>query len=117
MKKRPLQVVLHVREPSIIELAVGERVQLDRLTPSSRGSIPARHGGLLEPGKATMALAEGHYCFKTLSDARLHVVRGGVDVERVAQRDKKPPIESVDPSPPPPKGDEPDGEMPTLTVE
>ena len=117
MKRRPLQVALHVQEPSTIEITVSERVQLDRLTPSARGSIPERHGGLFGPGKTVLALAEGHYCFKTLSDASLHVVRGGVDVERVAQRDKKPPIESGDPSPPPPKGDEPDGEAPAFTVE
>jgi hypothetical protein len=115
MKKKPLQVALHVREPSVIEFTVGERVQLDRLAPSSRGFVPERHGGLLEPGASTRALAQGRYCFKTLTDANLRVVHGGVEARIVAHN------KDNDPTPPPAelgaKGDEPAGESPTLTIE
>jgi hypothetical protein len=116
MKKRPLQVVLQVREQSVIDLTVGERIQLDRLTPSHRGYIPERHGGLLDPGTTTMTLAEGRYCFKTLSGAHLHVVRGGVDVDPMPdnkEEDWPDPTKGVVGS----RGDEPTGESPTLTVE
>jgi hypothetical protein len=109
MKKRPLQVALHVREPSIIEFTVGERVQLDRLAPSSRGFVPERHGDLLEPGVVTLALAQGHYCFKTLTDANLRVVRGGAEAHAIAyNKTNGPGILDA-------KGDEPAGELPTLT--
>lgn len=115
MRKRALRVALHAREPSVVELTVRERVQLDRITPSDHGGIAERHGALLEPGVNTLALAEGHYFFKTLSDAHLHVVRGGIDAKPVAF-DK-------DPWPDPPlrvvpgaSGDEASGEPPQLTI-
>jgi len=119
MKKRPLQVALHVREPSVIEFTVGDRVQLDRLAPSARGFVAERHGGLLGPGVATLALAQGHYGFRTLTDANLRVVHGGVEAHVVAHSKTNDP--DVSPAPPPPappaKGDEPAGELPTLTIE
>ena len=78
MKRKPLQVSIHAREPSIVEVTVGDRVQLDRLTPSPHGYLAERLGRLLDPGVNTVALPPGHYCFKTLSDAHLRVVTGGV---------------------------------------
>jgi len=115
MKKRPVQVALHVREPSVIEFTVGERVQLDRLAPSTRGVVPERHGSLLSPGVSTRTLAQGHYCFKTLTDANLRVVHGGVEAHVVAHnKDNDPRLPPVIPSA---KGDEPAGELPTLTIE
>lgn len=121
MKKRPLQVSLQVREPSVIELTVGERVQLDRLTRSPQGYIPERHGSLLEPGVTMLSLSEGHYWFKTLSDANLHVVRGGVEAQ-VRPQEKRgwpdPPLSGAG-APPVPggTGDEPMGESPTFTID
>ena len=115
MKKRPLQVALHVREPSVIEFIVGERVQLDRLAPSGRGFVPERHGSLLEPGASTRSLAEGHYCFKTLTDANLRVVHGGAEAHAVAFNKTNDP--RLPPVVPAAKGDEPDGEAPTLAIE
>ena len=122
MKKKPLHISLHAREPSIVELSVGDRVQLDRLTPSPRGYLAERHGRLLDPGSSTIALEPGHYFFKTLSDADLRVVSGGLVVE--TSTDNK-----DDPPPDPPKasggiplpaadarGDDAPGEHPTLTV-
>jgi hypothetical protein len=114
MKKRALQVALHAREPSVVELTVHERVQLDRITPSSHGSIAARHGALLEPGVNTLALAQGHYFFKTLSDAHLHVVRGGVD-PTVTGNDKD--GGWPDTLIPDARGDDAPGELPQLTIE
>lgn len=115
MKKRALHVALHAREPSLVELTVSECVQLDRITPSPQGGVAERHGALLEPGVNTLALAQGHYFFKTLSEARLHVVRGGVEARPIAF-DK-------DPWPDPPTGAVPNamgdvrGEPPQLTIE
>lgn len=50
MKRPPLSVTLHARESSVVEMTVGERVQLDRLSPSPHGYLAARHGSLLDPG-------------------------------------------------------------------
>jgi hypothetical protein len=112
MKKRALRVALHARESSIVNLTVGERVQLDRLTPSPRGYVAERHGSILEPGVTTLALGEGHYFFKTLSDASLHVVQGGVATRIDAHDKDTPPVPLL----PTAKGDEPQGELPSLTI-
>jgi hypothetical protein len=124
MRKRALQVTLDVREPSIVELTIGERVQLDRLEPSHHGYVAKRHGDLLDRGVATLALDQGLYCFKTLSDANLKVIQGGVDTG-VNPLNK----DGGFPDPPkgqpgtesrpglPLKGDESHGETPVLTVE
>lgn len=112
MKRKPLQVRLDAREPSIIEITVGDRVQFDRVVASPTGQVAERHGDLLQPGTTRLALAQGHYFFRTLSDAKLRVVCGGVDTS-VRTNDK-------DPWPdPPPRlfGDDSDGETPTLTLE
>jgi hypothetical protein len=34
VKRKPLNVSLHARESSVVEMTVAERVQLDRLAPS-----------------------------------------------------------------------------------
>jgi hypothetical protein len=121
MKKRALQVTLHARESSVVELTVEERIQLDRLTPSPRGCIAERHGSLLEPGVNTLALAQGHYFFKTLSGANLRVVRGGVTTGIGAHNKTNdptlPPRANDAPPVPDAKGDDVAGEVPRFTVE
>jgi hypothetical protein len=120
MKRKPLQVSLHVKQPSVVELTVGDKVQLDRLTPVSLGYEAARHGDLIEPGVTTLRLDQGFYFFKTLSEAHLRVVQGGVEAATAAG--------GKDPWPQPPpairilpvptaSGDEPAGDAPALTVE
>jgi hypothetical protein len=110
-----LQVSLHAREPSVVELTVGDRVQLDRVTPARHGCRAERHGRLLEPGMTRVALAPGHYFFKTLSDTHLRVVTGGV-VTRTAMDDKD---KWPDPLPvvPDARGDEIAGELPSFAIE
>lgn len=89
-----VRVSLHVREPSVVELTVGDSVQLDRLTPSRHGYVAERCDGLL-PGMTTLALAPGYYFFHTPSEASLKVLRGGVracvgTVDVPASRGKRP---------------------------
>jgi hypothetical protein len=123
MKRKPLKVTLHADEPSVVEVTVGDRVQLDRVMPSPHGYRAERHGRLLAPGTTTVALEPGHYFFKTLSDANLRVVAGGVAAGIAPSGDKDPwPIPSLanDGSAlpaPDSKGDEARGEPPSLTVE
>ena len=120
MKRKPLQVSLHAREPSVVELTVGDRVQLDRVFPSQHGYLAERHGRLLDPGVTTVALPPGHYFFKTLSDANLRVVTGGVAPRETTNdpKDPWPPPLQGDGSPAPAgKGDQPSGEPPRLTIE
>jgi hypothetical protein len=122
MRKKALQVTLDVHEPSVVELTVADKVQLDRLTRSSHGFVAERHRALLEPGVATLALDPGLYFFKTLRDANLRVVRGGVNtgVSTNSKDDPFPDQTGAQSNPPPapdPRGDEIDGEMPSLTVE
>ena len=122
MRKKPLQVSLDVREPSVVELTVGEKVQLDRLAPAHHGYVAERHGALLEPGVATLSLESGYYFFKTLSDARLKVVRGGVNTTASTNDTKSPwPDPGGQSSPPPPapggSGDDRPGEVPRFTIE
>jgi hypothetical protein len=116
MRKKALQVTLHVRQPSVVELTVGDKVQLDRLLPSKHGHVAERRGSLLDPGRTTLDLAQGFYYFKTLSDVNLKVVRGGVDAS--ANRSGKDPWPDPEELPSPPAvGDEVSGEVPRLTVE
>jgi hypothetical protein len=112
MKRKPLQVSLHALEPSVVELTVGDRVQLDRLTPSPRGYLAERHGRLLDQGVTTVALPPGQYFFQTLSDTHLRVVAGGV-AARIATSDKD---KWPDPLPAA-RGDEVSGEPPRFTIE
>jgi hypothetical protein len=122
VKRKPLQVSLHAREPSLVEVTVGDRVQLDRLTPSQYGYLAERHGRLLDPGMTTVALEPGHYFFKTLSDANLRVVHGGVSAG-IALDTKggwpDPPSTGGGTSLPAPggAGDEMPGELPSFTIE
>ena len=122
MKRKPLQVSIHAREPSVVELTVEERVQLDRLTPSLHGYLAERLGRLLDPGITTLALEPGSYFFKTLSDANLRVVTGGVTAGIA--------LDTKGGTPDPPAngggtslpalgttGDEGPGELPSFTLE
>jgi hypothetical protein len=122
--RKPRKVTLHVREPSVVELTVGDTVQLDHLVPAQHGHVAQRHGDLLKPGVTTLLLEQGFYLFKTLSEANLRVVRGGVDATTgTGSKDPPPPPPPVAPGgelPPPlaqTRGDEAPGEMPVFTVE
>ena len=120
MKRKPLHVSLHARESSVVEITVGDRVQLDRVTPSPRGDIAERHGRLLDPGTTTVALQPGNYFFKTLSDANLRVVTGGLVASTSVETKDPPPDQprvGEPPLPPPARGDEAPGERPSLTIE
>lgn len=116
MKRKPLHVSLHATEPSVVEVTVGDRVQLDRLTPSPGGDLPERHGRLLDPGVTTVALAPGRYFFRTLSDAHLRVVTGGITAGITQNAKTLPPPPAV-PTPDELRGDEAPGELPSLTIE
>jgi hypothetical protein len=121
MKKKPLQVSLYVKQPSVVELTVGDKVQLDRLMPASHGYVAEHHGALLGPGVTMLRLDQGCYFFKTLSEAHLRVVHGGVDTTARINDPKNPwpPPVMSDEAPPGAgiRGDEPSGEAPALTVE
>lgn len=116
MKRKPLHVSLHAREPSVVELTVGDRVQLDRMTPSPHGCLAERHGRLLDPGVTTVALEPGHYMFRTLSDTHLRVVTGGctAGTTRSTKCIDPPPVTGD--WPPPLRGDDAPGELPSLTI-
>lgn len=120
-RKKALQVTVEVREPSVVELTVQERVQIDRVRATARGAVAERHGRLLEPGVNTLALAPGKFFFKTMTDADLRVVSGGLDTQTGGgkQLPPQPPIRTdgaPDPGPLGVKGDDPPGSPPTLTV-
>ena len=69
---------------------------------------------------ATLLLEPGYYFFKTLSDANLKVVRGGVNTTAGTNdhKDPWPDPGSQSPQPAPGgSGDDPPGEVPRLTVE
>ena len=117
MKRKPLHVSLHAREPSVVEVTVGDRVQLDRVTPSQHGRIAERHGRLLDPGTTTVALEPGHYFFKTLSDTHLRVVSGGRATVVATANDKDGTFPDPHGTAPDPRGDEAPGERPSLTIE
>jgi hypothetical protein len=118
-----LHVSLHARESSVVEVTVGDRVQLDRLAPSPHGHVAERLGRLLEPGVNTVALPPGHYFFKTLSDANLRVVTGGVAAGIATDGTKgglpDPPGSGGGVSLPAPggAGDKAPGELPSFTIE
>jgi len=113
MRKKALHVTLNVREPSTVDLTVAERVQLDRLVPSGGVYVAQRHSGLLQPGLTTVALEPGRYFFKTLSDAHLKIVCGGLDIASRNDGKDVPPEPRFIAS----KGDERPGAVPMLTVE
>jgi hypothetical protein len=115
MKKAPLHVTLRVNQPSIVDLTVGETVQLDQLRPTPHGEVPERHGKLLSPGTQTLHLDQGLYFFKTLSNSHLKVVCGGVDTE--ASAGDKDSFPAPPPKIPKARGDAPLGDAPRFTVE
>lgn len=80
------QVNMYVDQPSCIELLVQETVRLDRLQPiEPAGYIAEQHGTLLAPGVAQLQLEAGIYHFRTLNDAQLRVIAGGVQVASVQE--------------------------------
>lgn len=115
-RRKPLLVTLDATQPSTLELTLREHVQLDRVITTPHGRIAERHGALLAPGTTRVALAPGHFAFRTLSDAQLRVVEGGVSARigtHIKDAPPEPPSAAGDPSI---KGDAPDGQVPTLTL-
>jgi hypothetical protein len=91
------RVNVSVDRPSCIELHVQETVRIDRLKPTAADEYVAeQHGELLAPGVIQLPLEAGLYHFRTLDDAQLRVISGGVQVTSPS-RDNK------DPWPDPPK--------------
>ena len=70
---------------------------LDRLTHTADGYVAERHGALLAPGVTQLELEAGLYHFRTLDDAQLRIIAGGVRVASINASDKDP-----WPTPPPP---------------
>ena len=73
-------VNVEVDRPSCIELHVRETVRLDRLTPTADGYVAEQCGALLAPGVTQVQLEQGLYHLRTLKDAELRVIAGGVQV-------------------------------------
>src|SRR6266516_3275840 len=85
------RVNMYVDQPSCIELHVRETVRIDRLTPTATdGYVAAQHGALLAPGVTQLQLDKGIYHFRTLDDAQLRVLAGGVQVTSTSASDKNP---------------------------
>ena len=83
------RVNVYVDQPSCIELHVRETVRLDRLTPTAAAEYVAeQHGALLAPGVTQLQLETGLYHFRTLDDAQLRVLAGGVQVASTSYKDK-----------------------------
>ena len=114
-RKKSLLVTLDATQPSTVELTVREQVQLDRLVDSPAGRVAERYGALLQPGTTQLALDAGLFCFRTLSDASLRVVQGGVDVTTGKGGKDLPPPPS-DAAGTATRGDDPDGVTPRLTI-
>ena len=75
------RVNVYVDQPSCIELHVRETVRIDRLQPMGANEYVAeRHGALLAPGVTKVQLEQGIYHFRTLDDAQLRIISGGVQV-------------------------------------
>jgi len=85
------RVNVYVDQSSCIELHVRETVRLDRLQPTAAdGYVAEQHGALLAPGITQMQLEAGLYHFRTLGDAQLRVLAGGVRVTSTSAQDKDP---------------------------
>ena len=79
------RVNVYVNQPSCIELRVRETVRIDRLHPTAADEyVAAQHGALLAPGVTQLQLEAGIYHFRTLDDAQLHVISGGVRVDSIS---------------------------------
>jgi hypothetical protein len=75
-------VDVYVDQLSCIELHVQETVRIDRLQPTETDEYIAEpHGTLLPPGANQLQLEPGLYHFRTLNDAQLRVISGGVRVD------------------------------------
>jgi hypothetical protein len=112
MKKVPLQVTLHVETPSVVAVTVADTVQIDRLLRHDDAAVAERHGPLLEPGTRDVDLAPGIYAFRTLCDAELAVVSGGVTTSiGVQHKDEDPTFQASIL-----RGEAPRGRAPRLTV-
>jgi hypothetical protein len=84
-------VDVYVDQPSCIKLHVQETVRIDRLQPTETDEYIAEpHGVLLPPGVNQLQLEAGLYHFRTLNDAQLHVISGGVRVDSMSAKDKDP---------------------------
>jgi len=82
---------MYVDQPCCIELHARETVRLDRLTPTEAdGYVAAQHGALLAPGVTQLQLDKGIYHFRTLDDAQLRVLAGGVRVTDPVFKGKDP---------------------------
>ena len=82
------RVNVYVDQPSCIELHVRETVRIDRLQPMGANEYVAeRHGALLASGVAQVQLEQGIYHFRTLDDAQLRIISGGVRVVSMSPDD------------------------------
>jgi hypothetical protein len=82
-------VNVYVDQPSRIELHVRETVRLDRLQPTTTDEYVAeQYGALLAPGVTQVQLDQGIYHFRTLDDAQLRVLAGGVRVDSMIYKGK-----------------------------
>jgi hypothetical protein len=85
-------VNVYVDQPSCIELHVRETVRLERLTPTADGYVAEQHGALLAPGVTQVPLAQGLYHLRTLDEAELRVIAGGVQVTSTGTDGGKEPL-------------------------
>ena len=83
------RVNVSVAQPSCLELHVRETVRLDRLTPTADGYVAEQHGALLAPGVTQLQLEAGLYHLRTLDDAELRVIAGGVQVASISTANDK----------------------------
>jgi hypothetical protein len=79
---------MSVDQPSCLELHVCETVRLDRLTPTADGYVAEQHGTLLAPGVTQVPLEAGLYHLRTLNDAQLRIISGGVQVTSPSAADQ-----------------------------
>ena len=83
------RVNVYVDQSSCIELHVRETVRIDRLqSTAADGYVAEQHGALLAPGVTQVQLDQGIYHFRTLDDAQLRVLAGGVQVASTSAGDK-----------------------------